>query len=219
MAQPTFSRRSRLTRRGRLVRSILIGFGIVIVIALIVGNLGGGKQTPEPPTAQVSFDTSVQTQHEGKNVAPGAADAERSAITTVLNDWFQTAFVDTKKFGDANFPSVQAHFAKEARASFTKDLATLTIGDARDEVKRVAPDVARARIALYFANQTPTFALVRVTFSATATMKDKTAPPLRIVFTGDLTLEKQNGTWVVTYYKANQTQNSVQPSPSGSTSP
>lgn len=210
------TRRTRLSRRGRLLRSSAILAGFIVVVALIVGKLGGGEK--EEPTPIVSFLVgSIRSNAEGARPPASGVNGERDAIKKVIDDWFQTAFVDPKKYGDGTFESVAEHFAKDARAAFKADLNTLTIGEARVEVERVRPITNRFSLALYWADGKPTHALARVLFSADASMKEEAARPLRIVFTGDVTLEKQSGDWVVTYYKANQTQKSIEPTPTPTT--
>jgi hypothetical protein len=144
--------------------------------------------------------------------------AEGKQIVSLLNDWYEQAFVNTDKFGDGSFPDIAKSFTAGARTSFTKDLTTLTIGNARTEVKRVDPTTQTAKVTVYFNNGRPTYAIALVHFVASATMRQSDAYPLRIDQTVTYNFSRTAQGWVVTYYTAKQTQNSVVPSPSPSAS-
>ena len=213
MRQPTFSRSRRHTRSYRLARTG-IAVAIVVVVAAIIANLFGGKAEKVLPIANVSFSATASGFGDARNPGASAVAKEKQAIVEVLNDWFQKGFVDPKDFAEGDFGAVKDHFSKEARAEFDKQVATLTIGDARAEVKRVDPTVQRANMSFFFeGGKTPRFATVRIVFSASATMKEEKAPALGIVVSGLFTFEKQGDEWRVKYWdKAKQTQNSVPPS-------
>jgi len=221
MRQPTFSRSRRRTRQQRLLRTG-IGVVVIVVLAALVANLvgGGKKKGPgESPIATVSFVASVKGETDGaKKPGNAAVRAEADLIVKMLNDWYQTAFVDPDRYGDGTFPDIAKHFATAARASFTKDIATLTIGDAREEVKRVDPTAQTAKLTVFFDKGKALFAVAAVHFAASATMKKSNAYPLKIDQTMTLNLEKQGEGWVVTFYTANQKQDSVVPSPSATPS-
>lgn len=191
------------------------------MLAALIANLAGGKKkngtTPPPGVAQVAFVVSVKGETDAaKAPSRGAVSKESDQIVKMLNDWYELAFVDTSKFGDGTFPDVRKNFADAARTSFTKDLTTLTIGDARTEVKSVDPTTQTARVTVYFAKGKPTYAIAAVHFVANATMKQSGAYPLKIDQTVTYTFSKTAQGWVVTYYTAKQAQNSVVPSPSAS---
>jgi hypothetical protein len=217
MRQPTFSRRR--TRQQRLLRTG-IGVVVIVVLAALIANLAGGKKksgsTPPPGVAQVTFVASVKGATNGKSAPSGAVTTEGKQIVSLLNDWYEQAFVNTDKFGDGSFPDIAKSFTAGARTSFSKDLATLTIGDARTEVKRVDPTTQTAKVTVYFNNGNPTYAIAAVHFVANATMKQSGAYPLKIDQTVTYNFSKTAQGWVVTYYTAKQTQNSVVPSPSAS---
>ena len=220
MRQPTFSRRR--TRQQRLLRTG-IGVVVIIVLAALIANLAGGKKKPgvQPPpgVAQVAFVAAVKGATDAKSPpSRGAITKESSQIVSMLNDWYELAFVDTSKFGDGTFPDIAKHFTQAARTSFTKDLLTLTIGEARTEVKHVDPTTQTAKVTVYFSNGKPTYAIAAVHFVANATMKKSDAYPLRIDQSVTYDFQKTDQGWVVTYYTANQKQHSVVPSPSASAS-
>jgi hypothetical protein len=187
---------------------------------LIANLAGGGKKkgnTPPPGVAQVAFVTTVKGETNAKTPpSKKAVTSESTQIVTMLNDWYEQAFVNTDKFGDGTFPDIAKHFTAAARTSFTKELATLTIGDARTEVKRVDPTTQTAKVTVYFSNGKPTYAIAAVHFVVSATMKQSNAYPLKIDQTVTYTFQKTTQGWVVTYYTASQKQNSVIPSPSPS---
>lgn len=218
MRQPTFSRSSR--RRVRQQRLLRTGIGFVALVAIIalVGKCAGGDKPPEE-IARVAFVATARAESDGKSPGAATVKAESDAIVAMLNDWYQRAFVDPRLFGDGTFTSVASHFTAEARASFTKDIKSLTIGDAREEVERVRPQVATADVTVFFeAGATPRFAVAAVTFKAKGTMKNDDAYPIQIAQQATLHLQKSGGTWLVTYYTAGQTQDSIVPAPSPSVS-
>jgi len=219
MRQPTFSRRR--TRQQRLLRTG-IGVVVIVVVAALIANLAGGKKkgnTPPPGVAQVKFVASVKSASDAKGLpSKGAPNAEASKIVSMLNDWYEQSFVDTSRFGDGTFPDIAKSFTSDARASFTTYLSTLTIGDARTDVKHVDPSTQTAIVTVYFSNRNPTYAIAAVHFVASATMKNSGAYPLKIDQTVTYDFTKTGQGWVVSYYSAKQSQNSIVPAPSASAS-
>jgi FlaG/FlaF family flagellin (archaellin) len=219
MRQPTFTRRR--TRQQRLLRTG-IGVVVIVVLAALIANLAGGgkkKSNALPPgVAQVAFVATVKGETDAKPASKGAVTTQGTEIVTMLNDWYEQAFVDPDKYGDGTFPDITKHFTDAARTSFAKDLATLTIGDARKEVKRVDPLTQTAKVTVYFSKGKPTYAIAAVHFAARATMKQSSAYPLKIDQFVTYDFQKTTQGWVVTYYLANQAQNSIVPSPSPSAS-
>jgi FlaG/FlaF family flagellin (archaellin) len=195
-----------------------------VVLAALIANLaGGGKKksgsTPPPGVAQVAFVASVKGATNAKSAPSKAAvTSESNQIVRMLNDWYEQAFVNTDKFGDGAFPDIAKSFTGAAGTSFKKDLGMLTIGDARTEVKRVDPSTQTAKVTVYFNSGRPTYAIAAVHFAAHATMKQSSAYPLKIDQVVTYSFQKTAQGWVVTYYSGNQTQNSIVPSPSPSTS-
>jgi hypothetical protein len=222
MRQPTVGRSQRRTRQQRLLRTG-IGVVVIVVLAALIANLvGGGKKKAGPgatPLAKVAFVATMAGETNAKvKPSPSAVQAQGGQIVTLLNDWYQRAFVDPKQYGDGTFPEIAKHFTADARVSFTKDLATLTIGDARTEVDRLDPTLQTAKVTVYFNNATPMFAIAAVHFAANATLKQSGAYPLKIDQTVTYNFERTPQGWVVTYYTAKQTQKSVVP-PSPSATP
>jgi hypothetical protein len=220
MRQPTFSRRK--TRQQRLLRTG-IGVVVIVVLAALIANLaGGGKKktnAPPPGVAQVKFVATLKGAGDANSLPPkSAVNAEGGKIVSMLNDWYEQAFVDTSRFGDGTFGDIAKNFTDAAKIQFTKDLATLTIGDARTEVKRVDPSTQIATVTVYFSNGKPTYAIAAVRFIASATMKKSGAYPLKIDQAVTYDFQKTGQGWVVSYYSAKQSQNSVVPSPSASAS-
>ena len=219
MRQPTFSRRR--TRQQRLLRTA-IGVVVIVVVAALIANLAGGKKKPgahEPGIATVAFVASYAGDTNAKSPVPaGTVQSEGSKIVSMLNDWYQEAFVNTKDFGDGTFADIGKNFTGVAHTQFTKDLATLTIGDARTEVKRVDPQTQAVKVTVYFSNGKPTYSIAAVHFVARATMKQSGAYPLSIDQTVTYTFTNTGQGWVVSYYTAKQTQKSIVPSPSASAS-
>jgi hypothetical protein len=196
---------------------------VLVVVAALIANLAGGKKktgvNPPPGVAKVAFVAAAKGETDAK-VAPSRSSVskESAQIVSMLNDWYELAFVDTSKFGDGTFPDIAKNFTQAARTSFTRDLTTLTIGQARTEVKRVDPTTQTAKVTVYFSNGKPTYAIAAVHFVANATMKQSGAYLLKIDQTVTYNFSKTSQGWVVTYYTAKQAQNSVVPSPSASAS-
>jgi len=219
MRQPTFARRR--TRQQRLLRTG-IGVVVIVVLAALIANLAGGKKkpgsTPPPGVAQVLFVASIRGATNAKSAPSSAVTTEGRQIVSMLNNWYEQAFVDTGKFGDGTFSDIAKSFIGGAHTSFAKDLKMLTIGDARTEVKRVDPSTQTAKVTVYFNSGKPTYAIAAVHFAAKATMKQSGAFPLKIDQVVTYSFQKTGQGWVVTYYSGNQTQNSIVPSPSPSAS-
>jgi hypothetical protein len=218
MRQPTVPRRK--TRQQRLLRTG-IGVVVIIVVAALIASLAGGKKkgAPPPGVAQVKFVATVKSATNSvKAIPPAAARVEADTIVSMLNDWYEQAFVDTSKFGDGTFGDIAKNFSSPARAQFAKDLSTLTIGDARTEVKHVDPSTQTVLVTIYYSGDKPTYAIAAVHFVATATMKKSGAYPLKIDQSVTYDFQKTGSGWVVSYYSANQKQNSVVPSPSATAS-
>lgn len=177
----------------------------------------GGDEKAEEKTPQVAFTGRVRAESEAKRPGQAEADAEAKPIFTMLNDWYQTAFIDPKLFGDGTFPDVAKLFAKEAQASFTKDISSLTIGEAREQVRRVVPEQSIANITLFYDDGgNAVFATAAVRFMARATLTQDGAFPLRITQTGTYHLKREGSSWLVTFYDASANQDSIQPTPSPS---
>ena len=193
------------------------------MLAAVIANLvGGGKKktnTPPPGVAQVSFTASLKGATNAKSPPPkNAVNAEGRTIVSMLTDWYEEAFVDTSRFGDGTFGDIAKNFTEPAKSQFTKNLDTLTIGPARTEVKRVDPSTQTVTVTVYFNNGKPTYAIAQVHFTASATMKKSGSFPLKIDQSVTYDFQKQGSGWVVSYYAAKQTQNSVIPSPSATAS-
>ena len=224
MREPTFSRSRRRARQRRLLRT-LGSLVVLIAITAVAVSLLGGEEAPEeePPTPKVAF-AGAFTGYGEKGPSKERVDAEGAAIVALLDQWYQTAFVEVEGFGDGTFPEVAALFAESARASFTEDVDALTIGPAALEVSRVEPEDATAKISIYFEDGVdPTYATAQVAFAATAAMKDEAAFPLSVAQEITLFLEHTGEGWLVsTWYDVTQRQDSIvataSPSPTGGAS-
>ena len=215
MRQQIIPRPRRSTLRQRLLRTALVAVAAVL-LAASVGKLLGGDG-PEGPIARVAFTVTAAGESDARPPVVEAVETERRKIAEVLDRWYQAAFVDPSKFDGGAFGEASEHFAKEAKGSFRRDVATLTIGEARDEVLRVVPETATADVTVFFEKGShPRFAVAVVDFVAVGTRKEKGEAPLRIVQHGTFHLERIGGRWVVVFYEAEQKQNSVTPRPEGS---
>jgi len=196
------------------MRTAIGAVAVITLIALAV-NLLGGDEEPAERTPQVAFAGTARAESEASRPDQPVVDTEAGEIRKILDDWYQNAFVDPSKYGDGTFSDVAKYFTKEAQTSFTEDLKSLTIGEAREEVRRVEPAVQTANVTVFFDKAgKPQFATAVVRFEARASLKSKEALPVHIRQNATYHFEKKSGEWLVAYYEADQKQNSVQPSPS-----
>lgn len=214
---PAASRsRPNYRRRRALALGVLVALIAGVGLLLTRGD-GGPLRKRERPTPVLKFVARVLNVNQGKAAPASAQQAEGDAIVALFNDYYQTAFVDPKKWGDGTFPGIATLFAAEAQASFTRDVASLTIGEARIELKRVDPTTGTLVVTVYYDPKgAPTFAVAVATFRATGTLR-RAGPSLIIGQTGTFYLEKAQDAWKIMAYDA--TQNQEQPTPSPTASP
>lgn len=186
----------------------------------VVGKLARGGKKKETPIEKVAFVSTTTAESDAGQPDAGKVKDESGDIVKMLNEWYDRAFVDPKLYGDGAFKDVRAHFSSETHARFARDLNALTIGEAREDVSRVHIDSQQVDVTVFFQNgKTPRFAVAAVTFAATATLKEKKSLPLQINQKATYHLTKRsNGDWIVTYYTVHESQDSVRPSPSASSS-
>jgi hypothetical protein len=200
-------------------------FVVPAVIAVVV--IGGGlayigsrgespaKKKPEQ-TPQIAFNvTAFQIQAEGAPIGVAAAQPERDALTKLLTDYYQAAFVDPKQWSDPQFTSLQASFTPEAKATFQRDITSLTIGEGRADFARVVPTVAELKMSIYYDKAKHVqFAIAAVHFTARATTKSKR--PVDVVQDGTYRLQKTSAGWQIFSYQVKSSQDTPSPSPSPS---
>lgn len=206
-------------RRRRAFVIILGVFTLGVIAGLILTRGGEIAKKQEPPTPTLALVATVDPVSGSSKAAPaGPAKTESDAIVAIFNNWYQEAFVDPKKWGEDTFEGFAGTFTDDAKASFRRDLASLTIAEARTELKRVEEPTGTIRVTLYFdAAGKPQYAVAAVTFKAVGTLKRKGAIPLEISQRGSFFLRKVGGDWKVFSFTAHQDQ--VQPSPSPTASP
>jgi ketosteroid isomerase-like protein len=207
---PTFATRATYRRR-RIAALVALG---AIVAAVVVLLTRGGGGPGEPPIPTLAFQASVTPVLQGKQPDQAAATAEGEALTKIFNDFYQTAFVDPRRWGDGTFPDLIALFAEDARPAARKDIASLTIGEARTELRRVEPMASTLGLTIYYdAEARPTFAVALASFSARGTPK-RAGPPLAIRQRATFYLQKTGDAWRITAFDAQQEQVSETASPS-----
>lgn len=215
MPTSSFSVRPRPNYRRRRTITVLVLLGIAVIVVALLSRSGGEKESPIPTLA---FATTATQVSQGKAPDAGVQDSEKTAIEKMFNDYYQEAFVDPGKWGDGQFENLKGLFAEDAHASFTKDLASLTIGQGRVDFKRVDPSASQLVITIYYdAKQRPTFAVAAATFNARATLK-KTGPAVTIRQSASYYLQKVGDDWKITAYDAEESQNSPTPSPTATAS-
>jgi len=217
MPTSSFSVRPRpnYRRRRTITVLVLLGIGVIVVALLSRSGDGGGGESPTPTLA---FTTKVAHVNQSKAADAGVQQAQGQAIEKMFNDYYQEAFVDPEKWGDGTFEDLKPLFAEEARSSFTKDIASLTIGQGRVDLKRVDPSASDLVITIYYDTKSrPMFAVAAATFNARGTLK-KTGPPVTIKQKATFYLQRSGDAWLITAYDADETQNTPTPSPTPSAS-
>lgn len=198
-------------RRRRAFVGVL-GLVTVGVIAGLLFSRGGSLVRKDPPTPQLAFAASVEQVAGGAKAAPqDKVKSESDAIVKMFTEWYQEAFVDPKRWGDGTFAGLADHFTAEAKPAFTRDVKSLTIAEARTELRRVERPSGSVKVTVYFHDGNPQYAVADVTFSAVGTMKRSGAVPLQISQRGSFFLRKVGGDWKIFSFRAHQDQ--VQPSP------
>lgn len=219
MTPPNISFRQKSRRRyivPTLVILAAVGTGLYFI-----GSRGGpaGKKKVEDKTPQVSFTVAgFKVASEGKAVADAAALPDRTALVQLFTDYYQTAFVDPKKWSDPQFSSLLPTFSTDAQKTFAKDLGSLTIGEGRIDFARVQPGQALIRISLYYDTAgKPQFAVAAIHFAARATTKAKL--PVDVVQDATYHLQRGGSGWQIFSYQAKATQDTPSPSPSPTATP
>ncbi|MGH2728814.1 MAG: hypothetical protein ACRDKS_17720, partial [Actinomycetota bacterium] len=131
----SFSVRPRPNYRRRRTFTVLGLLVVAVVVVLLTRGGGGGPGDKPIPTLE--FVARTKHVFQGKAAPANVQQGEVEAITTMFSDFYQTAFVDPGKWGDGTFEDLAGMFADDVKASFTRDLPTLTIGEARTELERV----------------------------------------------------------------------------------
>lgn len=211
---PSFSDRPNYRRR-RLA-ALLLGLGVVALVVVLLTRGGGPLGSKEPPLPELTFAAKVTGVTQAKALDEGATNSEGETLTKMFNDYYQTAFVDPGKWGDGTFTDLIELFAEDVRPQATKDLPSLTIGEAREELKRVDLGPNSLEVTIYFdSRQKPTFAVAVASFNGIGTLK-QAGPKLTIFQRGTYYLQKSGEEWRITAYDANSDQATPTPSPSPS---
>jgi hypothetical protein len=192
----------------------LVLLTVAVLVAVLLSRAGGPAKKKEPGTPKLTFTAALKDVAQGNAPDPGKSSGESSAIVKMFTDFYQTAFVDPKKWGDGKFEDLVKLFAKEVQPQATKDLPALTIGEARTELKRVDPMASTLNVTVYYDKDVnPQFAVATANFAGRGTLK-QSGPPLNIAQSATFYLHKEGGDWVITAYDTNQNQEQQTPSPS-----
>jgi len=198
----------------------VLGLLVAVVIILLVLPRGGGSGRPGgAKTPQLAFARSFTIVGLKTPADQAARLAPVDEITKMFTDFYQEAFVDPEKWGDGTFEDLKKLFAEEAQPAFTKELASLTIGQARTELKFVDPVPSSLKISVFFDSKAaPMYATAAVQFGGRGTLKQK-GPVVLIKQQASFYMQRNGDDWMITSFDANQTQetpSSPSPSPSAS---
>src|SRR6266542_2388857 len=125
----SFSVRKRPNYRRRRTIGALLLLGVAVIVVALLSRSNGGPGSKSNPIPTVAFVSKVNSVSQSKSPDAAAKQANGSALVKVFNDYYQEAFVDPRQWGDGTFPDLRDLFVKEAQASFTKDINSLTIGE------------------------------------------------------------------------------------------
>lgn len=194
----------------------VLGLFAVVVLAVVLLTRGGGGGAGDRPIPTLKFVAKTKHVFQGKAAGANVQQAEVDAITTMFSDYYQEAFVDPRKWGDGTFEDLADLFSDDAKASFRRDLAAMTIGAARTELARVDLGPNFFGVTVYYdSKQKPTFAVTTVQFQGRGTLK-RTGPPVTIVQAATYYLQKVDSDWKITAYDTNETQTTPTPTPTAS---
>jgi hypothetical protein len=193
---------------------------VLIVLLALGGALFavGRKSTPAKKekaaekTPQVAFSITGFNAYVEK-ARPKTAAEDRKDLVTMFTGFYQAAFVDPAGWKDPTFASLSGSFGPEARASFAKDIGSLTIAEGRTEFDRVEPVLAQIKLSVYYDTiGRPAYAVAAVHFIASARTKAKRT----VDVTQDATyrLQKLGKSWLIFSYQASAHQDTPSPTPS-----
>jgi hypothetical protein len=215
----SFSMRNKPNYRRRRTVSILVLLLAGVVVVALLSRGGGGKPgSKENPVPTLAFVSKVKSVAQNKSPDAATTKANGDAVVKMITGYYQEAFVDPRRWGDGQFADLRELFAKEAQASFTQNVAALTIGEARTELKRVDPTGATLTVTVYYdAKNRATLAVAAAAFNAKGTLK-ASGPEVTIQQKATFYMQKQGASWIITDFDAEQHQDTPTPSPSPSAS-
>lgn len=203
-------------RHNPLSTHVRTGIAAVALAAALAACIGSGRGSD--PVAVLAFEPTIEVVAATDAAIPPKAHDEAQELVRTFTGLYQRAFVDPEGWKDPEFPYVLDLFDSGARGRARAELGSLTIGDARDEVRRVTPAASTIKVTVYVdAAGKPSYAVAAVAFSATGALKEA-GPPLSIVQKAVFWLRPADGGWRVFAYQArnDQAQNPASPSPSPS---
>ncbi len=204
--------------RCRRTFTVLGLLAIAVVIVALLSRGGGPGGPGEPPIPTLRFAAKTTHVFQGKAAGPGTQQSEADALTKMFDDFYQEAFVDPRRWGDGTFTDLADLFADDVKASFKRDLAALTIGEAFDELRRVDLGPNSLALSIYYdSKQRPTFATAAVTFEGKGTLKES-GPAVTIRQQATYYLQRLGDAWKISAYETNETQTTPTPSPTASPS-
>lgn len=184
-----------------------------LILAALAGACSGSRAGGDA-VVQLSFEQTVDVVAENEAAQQEARDHAR-AIVGLITDWYQMAFVDPAGWRDPSFPEVTRLFSGEARTQVKREIESVTIGDARDEVRSVAPKDAAVKVTVYVDEDGRTdYAVADVSFHGIGTLKEE-GVPLDIVQKATYFFRLDDGGWRIFAYQA-RNDHAQNPAPGGS---
>ncbi|HVL89436.1 MAG TPA: hypothetical protein VM841_04285 [Actinomycetota bacterium] len=192
----------------------------VLAVCLILAAFGSAACSGSPAgsdeVVQLAFQDSVEVVAAGDAEPPAEARDQGGAIVGLITEWYQRAFVDPAGWRDEKFPDVVRLFSGEARTKVKREIESVTIGDARDEVRSVKPEDATVKVTVYVGEDGRTdYAVADVSFHGTGALK-KEGVPLTIVQKATYFFRLESDGWRIFAYQARS--DHAQNPPPGATS-
>ena len=182
----------------------------MVLAALVTVALAGGcTKQAKPPAAQttttgaatpVSVKVTASARGEGSSGALSqAADRAEPELEKFLTRYVTTAF--DPGAAKAGIKSFNSYFDPDLRDAASKDLASLSLGDAAARISRVSTQPAKARAVFLVQGGRPVAASVELDVSGDAQVSGQ-SNPAKVRLDAKLQLERTTGWRIVSYDSA-----------------
>ena len=185
---------------------------VVAALAIAAAAAGCTKQgkpaaTPTTTTAAAATPVSVKVtasaRGDGSSGALSqAADRAEPELAKFLTRYVATAFDPGAV--KAGFKSFSSYFDPDLRGQASKELASLSLGDAAGRISRVSTQPGRARAVFLVQGGRPVAASVELVVSGDAQVSGQ-ENPAKVRLEADLQLERGSGGWHIVAYDSQAT--------------